>query len=710
MDRGATWRAHRAGVRRTTGWAGLVMATIALLATMLSPASAEEPASDDEPALHLVALRSPGLSGHRGDQSAHDVRQQMLDDQDRLLAMAKAPAPVYRWTDALNGFAVALDADQARTLSSHPDVAVVEKNQVRPLATVASTRERAHASTRAARGGSGTVIGFVDSGIDPANRAFSDVAPLGKAPRFRGGCTVAAGDSAWKSSACGEKIVGAQYFVQGFGPDRVRSADSLSPRDTDGHGTQMASVAAGSAGVPMRVNGDDTGQHAGTAPRARVAAYKACWSAPDPDEDGCATADLVSAIDRATADRVDVLNLAVAGPSEIDTVERALLGATEAGTVVVAAAGNGGDRAYAAHPSPWVITVGATTGDVRAGTVAAGTLELRGPMASTRSVTDARLVRGADAAAPGATTRAARVCRDGSLDARAVAGAVVVCERGVTARVAKSQAVERADGVGMVLANTDGGSTNADLHAVPTVHLRASAAQRLSRWAAARTDPRIDLVARGTVERTPRVAGFSSGGDPRLSLLKPDLVAPGSEVMAAVPGGWNLATGTSVSAAHVSGLAARLLARPSATPGEVRSSLMTTTRPVNGAGVADAGAGRATTGPIAPVSFLVPQHHYRRWLNRDRADLNQAHVLLGNGRDTAERTLTNTSDRILRVTASTEGFSGPVTVFPSWAELAPGDQLTFRVTLPTATSVDRGTVTWHAGDTGHARLTVVATR
>ena len=74
--------------------------------------------------------------------------------------------------------------------------------------------------------------------------------------------------------------------------------------------------------------------------------------APDPADDGCATADLVTAIDQATRDGVDVLNLSVGGPAGFDTVERALLGAAEADVVVVAAAGNAGDRAFAAHASP----------------------------------------------------------------------------------------------------------------------------------------------------------------------------------------------------------------------------------------------------------------------------------------------------------------------------------------------------------------------
>ena len=58
------------------------------------------------------------------------------------------------------------------------------------------------------------------------------------------------------------------------------------------------------------------------------------------------------------------------------------------------------------------------------------------------------------------------------LDPAKVAGKIVVCDRGVTARVNKSLAVQQAGGVGMILVNTSANSINADFHFVPTVHLQ----------------------------------------------------------------------------------------------------------------------------------------------------------------------------------------------------------------------------------------------
>ena len=51
------------------------------------------------------------------------------------------------------------------------------------------------------------------------------------------------------ADVCDDKIVGAHWFVDGFGATGSWPARHLSPLDDDGHGTQVASIAAGNAGV-----------------------------------------------------------------------------------------------------------------------------------------------------------------------------------------------------------------------------------------------------------------------------------------------------------------------------------------------------------------------------------------------------------------------------------------------------------------------------
>ena len=74
------------------------------------------------------------------------------------------------------------------------------------------------------------------------------------------------------------------------------------------------------------------------------------------------------------------------------------------------------------------------------------------------------------------------------------------------------------------------------------------------------------------------------------------VAAPGVEILALAPGdSYQVTTGTSVAAAHVSGIAAMLLEEnPSLTPAEVRSIIMSTAKPLGSAGQqADFGAGLA---------------------------------------------------------------------------------------------------------------------
>jgi subtilisin family serine protease len=101
-----------------------------------------------------------------------------------------------------------------------------------------------------------------------------------------------------------------------------------------------------------------------------------------------------------------------------------------------------------------------------------------------------------------------------------------------------------------------------------------------------------DAITVGAVSKSDVIASFSSSGPTPISLqLKPDVSAPGVDIVSSVPshnGSWASFSGTSMAAPHVAGAAALLRQRhPEWTPAQVKSALATTAGPVRAAAVGD---------------------------------------------------------------------------------------------------------------------------
>ena len=758
--------------RSTLAHRGAALATGAvLLAAAPGVASAQDTAPDPfratAPGVYVVTLDAAPAAmnagtrprvGERFDRTRPAVASytsRLVTEQDRVVHALGDPTVLYRYTTALNGFAATLTAAQVKQVRAMAGVALVERSTKQHI-------DRAPSSIRATpavgsssrdllgldgpggvwaghggpeRAGRGVVVGVVDTGIWPENPSFSGLPQRtpGTAPQvpgFHGACEPA---EEWSAESCSDKIVSARWFVGGFGEENVATAEFLSPRDGTGHGSHVASTAAGDNGVRVEVDGQRFGTTSGMAPASRLAVYKACWTAPDPAQDGCTTADTVAAVDAAVADGVDVLNYSVSGSDRLDdSVERAFLGAATAGVFVAASGGNrGGAAGSVAHVSPWVTTVAASTHHAFQGGVRLGDGGQHvGAMVSDEPVPSAPLVLGTDVAAAGADPEAARLCEAGALDAAAAQGKIVVCDRGAGARVDKSTTVSSAGGAGMVLVNTRHQATDADVHAVPTVHLDATegaAVKAYLRRAGAEATAALDP--RGSTDvGVPALAGFSgrgpapgAGGD----VLKPDLTAPGVSVLGAVAPpsdsgrSWDLASGTSTSAPHIAGLAAFVKGvHPAWSPARVKSAMMTTAYDLQGAhGALAEGAGH-----VDPRRFLDPGLVFdtptRAWQGvlsgeADASDVNAPSLAVGDlvGPTTVTRRITNVTGRTESYSVRKRGLVDvDVQAFPATVLLAPGQSRTIRLRVtarPTAT-VDRDVTGWLVwrGDRHRVRIPV----
>jgi hypothetical protein len=394
------------------------------------------------------------------------------------------------YTLALNGFSAVLSAAQAKALAGDTDVLAVVPDSIRKpdysstdfLGLPGGDGVWDQQFGGEDEAGKGIVVGMLDTGYTPDNPFFAGdtVNPLSGTPdvgvpyrlqgnviamrkanggTFVGDCV--AGDG-FDGTECNSKVIGARFYDKAYKaavPPEFRSpSEKFSPLDVNGHGSHTGSTAAGNADVTQTAGGRDFGKSSGVAPAAKISVYKVCWEGSIPEATGCVESDILNAIQDAVLDGVDVLNFSISGNnnSTVDAVSLAFLNAAAAGIFVAASAGNSGPTASTVnHAGPWITSVAASTFD----NTLRGTAELSdgskfaGASVMGSEVDSKPIVLAVDVKAAAALATDAALCAPNSLDPAKTADKIVVCDRGVVARVDKSAEVERAGGVGMVLVN-----------------------------------------------------------------------------------------------------------------------------------------------------------------------------------------------------------------------------------------------------------------
>ncbi|VAH94310.1 unnamed protein product [Triticum turgidum subsp. durum] len=544
----------------------------------------------------------------------------------RSVSTGGAPAAkmLYSYDTVLHGFSARLTEQEASDMAGMDGVLAVNPETRYELHTTRTPEFLGLAGSEGLFPQSGTggdvVVGVLDTGVWPESKSYDD-AGLGEVPSSWKGACMAGAD--FNSSACNRKLVGARFFNRGYeaamGPMDT-SRESRSPRDDDGHGTHTSSTAAGSAVADADLFGFASGTARGMAPKARVAVYKVCWLG------GCFSSDILAGMDAAVDDGCGVLSLSLGGGSadySRDSVAIGAFAAMEQNVVVSCSAGNAGPgSATLSNVAPWITTVGA------------GTLDRDFPayvqLGNGKNYTGVSLYAGkAPPSTPtplvyagnASNSTSGNLCMPGTLSPEKVQGKIVVCDRGISARVQKGFVVRDAGGAGMVLANTaaNGQELVADAHLLPATGVGEKEGAAIKSYIASESKPTATIVVAGTqvdVRPSPLVAAFSSRGPNMITpeILKPDIIGPGVNILAA----WTGKAGPTGLAADTRRVNFNIISGTSMScpPAAVRSALMTTAYSTYtggaGAPILDAATGAAATpfdygaGHVDPTRAVEP--------------------------------------------------------------------------------------------------------
>ncbi|KAL3634164.1 hypothetical protein CASFOL_021218 [Castilleja foliolosa] len=517
--------------------------------------------------------------------------------QTSLDAGKPGPKLIYTYDHAFHGFSVVLSETELVALKKSPGFLSAHADYAITPHTTHSTKflslNTVSGLWPASNYGKDVIIGVVDSGIWPESPSFNDDGMTEIPARWKGICQTG---EQFNSTLCNKKIIGVRYFNEGL---RAETPDIIltdSARDHGGHGTHVASIAAGNYVNNVSFFGYAPGTARGVAPRARIAVYKVNWP-------GGVSSDLLAGIDQAVADGVDIISISL-GPHEINLYENPLsiasFGAREKGILVALSGGNRGPSVRTVRSGiPWAVVVASGTVD----RWLAGTITLGNGRTITGWTTfpGRALVRNL----PLVFNETLSACNSAQLLAEAPEQSIIVC----------NVSLGTTDFVGMLsyLSNTnvraaiiidDGTSDNpnvfrSNLFPFPGVVIRQAEARVVTEYVSISNAPTATIDFQQTILGTgpraaPALSDTSSRGPGRSYelILKPDVMAPGVLILAAyhpytarvrignniyLSTDYILLSGTSMACPHVSGLAALLkAAHPDWSPAAIQSAMMTT--------------------------------------------------------------------------------------------------------------------------------------
>ena len=407
------------------------------------------------------------------------------------------------------------------------------------------------------------------------------------------------------------KIIASRAYFRTWDPPAAGDENPWPGVAGTSHGMHTSSTAAGGI-VTATYNGFNVGTISGVAPKAYVMSYRVFYESVN-GIGSFYTTEGIAALEDIVQDGADVVNNSWGGGpgsigGEFDPLDTALINATKAGVFVSMSNGNAGPGIGTGdHPSANYINVAAST---TAGTLASGRVGVPN-QATLQDLAFSTASFGAELPIgqtqdftylPASTVNAANIEGCNAWPANAFAGKAALIRRGGCEFGVKVLNAEQAGATFVVVYNNAVGGDGlinmgpgavGNQVTIASIFIGRTNGEALvslfDTQGAAAAILRVDTKAFQAGNDVDQIIGFSSRGPGVGGTLKPDIAAPGVNILAqgyteGVTGearhlGYGQASGTSMAAPHVSGAAALLQqVHPTWSVAAIKSALMSTSK------------------------------------------------------------------------------------------------------------------------------------